>query len=156
MAAVTTLPPVTTPAPFREAAGPLTAPTAGSATGPDPAPNLDDLDRWTGPAHGPVVTVSGGRLGFRVLLAGMATLFLINSLTALVDPSPFLSLVPGGEQQRWLGLVIVANDAIVAGALVASEWGRGRLRGVRQWQGAIVAWAGVWLFVAAALKGFAL
>ena len=113
-------------------------------------------DPWAGPAHGPVVTVSGGRLGLRVLLAGLSALFVVNSLTALVDPSPFLSLVPGGADQRWLGLVIAANDAVVAGALVASEWGRGRLRGVRGWQGAILAWAGVWLAVAAALKGFAL
>jgi hypothetical protein len=119
-------------------------------------PASAEADRWAGPAHGPVVTVSGGRLGLRVLLGGLAALFLVNSLTALVDPSPFLSLVPGGEDQRWLGLVIAANDLAVAAALIASEWGRGRFRGVRGWQGAIVAWAGVWLLVAAALKGSAL
>ncbi len=151
MAAVTAPAPIALPPTDRQvvAPGPVTAPVDGRA-------DLAGLDRWAGPAHGPVVTVSGGRLGLRVLLAGLAALFLVNSLTALVDPSPFLSLVPGGEDQRWLGLVIAANDLAVAAGLVASEWGRGRLRNVREWQGAIVAWAGVWLLVAAALKGFAL
>lgn len=114
------------------------------------------VDPWDGPAHGPVVTVSGGRLGLRVLLAGLALLYVTNAVTALVDPSPFLSLIPGGEHQRWLGLLIAVNDATVAFLLVASEWGRGRLKPVRGWQGAVIAWAGIWLTFAAIFKGFAL
>ena len=151
MAAVTAPAPTALPPTDRQVVAPVPAPAATGVVG-----GPVDLDRWAGPAHGPVVTVSGGRLGLRVLLVGLSALFLVNSLTAVVDPSPFLSLVPGGEDQRWLGLVIAANDLAVAAGLVASDWGRGRLRGVREWQGAIVAWAGVWLLVAAALKGFAL
>jgi hypothetical protein len=103
-----------------------------------------------------VATVSGGRLGLRVLVAGLAALFAANALGALVDPTPFLALVPGGTGQRWLGLAIAVNDATVAVVLVLTEWGRGRVAAARGWQGAALAWAGVWLTLAAALKGYAI
>ncbi len=142
--------PVTGPVAVR-AAVPVTAPVAPVATlGPPVTAAARPV------ARGEVATVSGGRLGLRVLVAGLAALYAANALGAVLDPTPFLALIPGGSGHRWLGFVIGANDASVAAALVVTEWGRGRFASARAWQGAVLAWAGVWLTLAAALKGVAL
>jgi hypothetical protein len=89
-----------------------------------------------------------------VFLIGLAAVFFVNSAVAVIQPSDFVSLVEDSGIGRWLGLtdagwvapVIFVNDLFVGLAVLCAIWARPSVRA------AILAWAGVWLFVVTAVK----
>jgi hypothetical protein len=88
-----------------------------------------------------------------VLLVGVAAIFTANALAAVLEPNSFRSLLGGSAISRafglhlawWPTMVIAANDAAVAVVAVAALGRRG-------WRRPALAWAGLWLAVAAAIK----
>jgi len=76
-----------------------------------------------------------------------------NALAAVLEPHSFRSLLGGSAISRalrlhlawWPTMVIAANDAAVALVAVAAL-------GLRRWRRPALAWAGLWLAVAAAIK----
>jgi hypothetical protein len=89
----------------------------------------------------------------RMLLGGLAGVFLVNALVALLQPSDFTGLVHRSLFGRlipamsgdWTAWAIGVNDALLGLFLVAAVWSR-RLRGY------VLAWAGVWLLVVTVIK----
>jgi hypothetical protein len=78
---------------------------------------------------------------------GFASVFLINSIIALIEPAGFIKLMQGSVLGQvihnftpfvWL---IAANDALIAGLIV---WGR--------WRALILAWSGLWLLIVTLIK----
>ena len=93
-----------------------------------------------------------------LFLGGLAGVFLVNAVVAVVQPSDFTSLVDksllarslGFSGARWIAPVICVNDAIVGVGVLAAIWARHSVRNV------ILAWAGLWFFVITAVKVTAL
>lgn len=89
-----------------------------------------------------------------VFLLGLAGVFLVNAAVAAIQPSDFVSLVEDSGVGRWLGVtdtgwiapVIFVNDLVVGLAVVFAVWARPSARA------AILAWAGLWLFVVTVVK----
>ena len=89
-----------------------------------------------------------------VFLTGLAGVFLVNALVAVVQPSDFTSLVGKSAVADWLGIspggwltpTIFVNDLVLGVGLVAAIWARHAVRAV------ILAWAGVWFFVVTLVK----
>jgi hypothetical protein len=86
-------------------------------------------------------------------LAGLAGVFIVNALTALLQPVDFTGLVAGSVFGRWLGIgreswlsaLIALNDLALGLALL------GAIR-VTRIRPLVLAWAGVWLLAVSAIK----
>ncbi len=87
------------------------------------------------------------------LLAGLAGVFLVNALVAVLQPADFTGLVDRSLFGRWLPLfsggwtawAIGINDGVLGLCLLAAIWSH-RMRA------SILAWAGVWLLVVTLIK----
>jgi len=102
-------------------------------------------------------TVRRSRLDGRTLefalLAGLAGVFLVNALVALLQPSDFTGLVERSLLGRWFPAVtgswmawlIGVNDLLLGLCLVAAAW-------VRRLRPSVLAWAGLWLLVVTVIK----
>jgi hypothetical protein len=86
-------------------------------------------------------------------IVGFAGVFLVNGVTALVEPETFTKLVEGSAIGRWLGadgwswlgLSIAVNDLLLGLVLVIAAWRRRILRPV-------LAWAGLWLLAVTVIR----
>jgi hypothetical protein len=92
-----------------------------------------------------------------VFLVGLAGVFLVNAIVAVVHPDDFVGLVAGSSIGRTLGLaeagwvvpLIAANDlALGLAVLAAARWRAGRRL--------VLAWSGVWLLGVTLVKVTAL
>jgi hypothetical protein len=87
------------------------------------------------------------------LLAGLAGVFLVNALVAVLQPSDFTGLVDRSLLGRWFPAVtgdwmawlIGINDLLLGLCLVATTW-------VRRLRPPVLAWAGMWLLVVTVIK----
>ena len=87
------------------------------------------------------------------LLGGMAGVFLVNALVALLQPGDFIGLVERSALGRavpamtgtWMAVAIGVNDLLLGLALGLSL----RLTRLRTH---VLAWAGVWLLAVTAIK----
>ena len=88
-----------------------------------------------------------------VLVAGLAGVFIVNAIVALVDPSDVRGLVARSlvgrvipaMRGRWVAWVVAVNDVTIGAALLASNW-TPRARPF------VLAWAGAWLLAVALIK----
>jgi hypothetical protein len=87
------------------------------------------------------------------LLAGLAGVFLVNALVAVLQPSDFTGLVERSLLGRWFPAVtgdwmaslIGVNDLLLGLCLVATTW-------LRRLRPSVLAWAGLWLLVVTVIK----
>jgi hypothetical protein len=87
-------------------------------------------------------------------LCGLAGVFLVNAVVALVQPSDFVNLVDKTAVARWFGVSspgwvgpsIFVNDLLTGLAVLAAIWAP---RSIRL---AVTAWAGVWLLLVTLVK----
>ena len=87
------------------------------------------------------------------LLGGMAGVFLVNALVALLQPEDFTGLVARSAMGRavpamsgtWMAVAIGINDLLLGLALGTSIWFT-RLRTH------VLAWAGIWLLAVTVIK----
>ena len=94
-----------------------------------------------------------GRFLEAALLAGLAGVFLVNALVAVLQPSDFTGLVDRSLLGRWFPAVtgswvvwaIAVNDLALGLCLVAATW-------LRRGRPYVLAWAGIWLFVVTVIK----
>ena len=88
-----------------------------------------------------------------MLVAGLAGLFVVNAIVAVVEPSDVTGLV---EQSlvgrvipamngRWVAWVVAVNDLTIGAALLATMW-------IPRARPFVLAWAGAWLFAVALIK----
>ena len=88
-----------------------------------------------------------------VLVAGLAGVFIVNAIVALVEPSDVTGLVERSIvgrlipalRGRWVAWAVAVNDLTVGTALLASNW-TPRARPF------VLAWAGAWLLAVALVK----
>jgi hypothetical protein len=88
-----------------------------------------------------------------ILLAGLAGVFLVNAVVAVLQPADFTGLVERSllgrwfpvMAGRWMAWAIGLNDLLLGLSLVAATWAR---RG----RPAVLAWAGVWLLAVTLIK----
>lgn len=84
-----------------------------------------------------------------VLVAGLAGLFVINAIVAVVEPSDVTRLVERSVvgrvipamNGRWVAWVVAVNDLTIGAALLAAIW-------IPRARPFVLAWAGAWLFAA--------
>jgi hypothetical protein len=89
-----------------------------------------------------------------LFLAGLAGVFLVNAIVAVVQPSDFSSLVGKSALAQWLNIspggwlapLIFVNDLFLGLGLLGAIWARHAVRVI------ILAWAGVWFFAVTAVK----
>jgi hypothetical protein len=87
------------------------------------------------------------------LLGGLAGVFLVNAVVAVLQPADFTGLVERSLLGRWFPVMtgdwmawaIGVNDGLIGLCLVAAIWAR-RLRPL------VLAWAGLWLLVVTVIK----
>jgi hypothetical protein len=78
---------------------------------------------------------------------GFASVFLINSLIALIEPAGFIKLMQGSVLGQLIHnftpfvWIIALNDALIAALIL---WGR--------WRAWILAWSGLWLLIVTLIK----
>jgi hypothetical protein len=88
-----------------------------------------------------------------LLIAGLAGVFMVNSIVALLEPSDFTGLVDrsivgrvipamGG---RWVAWVIAIHDFAIGVLLVATMW-------IPRPRRVVLAWAGAWLLAVTLVK----
>jgi hypothetical protein len=88
-----------------------------------------------------------------VLIGGLAGVFLVNAVVAIVEPSDVRGLVERSllgrlipaMNGRWLAWAVAANDTAIGALLLATTLTR-RARPL------LLAWAGVWLLAVAVIK----
>ena len=106
------------------------------------------------PAAGPVPRSHiDGQILEAALLAGLAGVFLVNALVAVLQPSDFTGLVDRSLLGRWVPAfggswvvwAIAINDLSLGLCIIAATWSR-RARPY------VLAWAGIWLFVVTVIK----
>jgi hypothetical protein len=86
-------------------------------------------------------------------LAGLAGVFMVNALTALLQPVDFTELVANSAFGQWLGIgreswltaLIGVNDLALGLALLGAIW-LTRIRPL------VLAWAGIWLLAVSVIK----
>ena len=109
---------------------------------------------WAPPAPTPAGLPVHLKLLEIVFMCGLAGVFLVNALVAMLQPSDFTGLVEDSSIARWLGVAggswvgaaIFVNDLFTGFAVLMAIWlpRAGRL--------AILGWAGAWLLVVAVVK----
>lgn len=88
-----------------------------------------------------------------LLIAGLAGVFVVNAIVAVLQPSDFTGLVGrslvgravptmGG---RWVAWVIAVHDLTIGVLLLATMW-------IMRARPFVLAWAGAWLLVVALVK----
>jgi hypothetical protein len=88
-----------------------------------------------------------------VLIVGLAGVFIVNAIVAVVEPSDVTGLI---EQSvvgrvipamngRWVAWVVAVNDLTIGALLLATMW----IPRIRPF---VLAWAGAWLFAVALIK----
>ena len=90
-----------------------------------------------------------------VFTLGLAGVFLVNAVVAVVSPSDFTDLIDKSSLagtfhltgSTWVAGAIFVHDVLVGLAVLATFWTP--RRGVRL---AILAWAGLWLLLVAVVK----
>ena len=88
-----------------------------------------------------------------VLIAGLAGVFIVNAIVAVVEPSDVRGLVERSivgrvipaMHSRWVAWVVAVNDVTIGAVLLATNW-KPRARPV------VLAWAGAWLLAVALIK----
>ena len=88
-----------------------------------------------------------------VLIAGLAGLFVVNAIVAVVEPSDITRLVERSVvgrvipamNGRWVAWVVAVNDLTIGAALLATMW-------IPRARPFVLAWAGAWLFAGALIK----
>jgi hypothetical protein len=88
-----------------------------------------------------------------VLVAGLAGLFVVNAIVAVVEPSDVTGLVERSlvgrmipaMNGRWVAWVVAVNDLTIGAALLAAMW-------IPRARPLVLAWAGAWLFAVALIK----
>lgn len=88
-----------------------------------------------------------------VFLVGLAGVFIVNAVIALLEPQGFVELVASGPMgglatgpaEPLIGPGIAVNDFSIGLALLATQ----RYRGLRA---GVLAWAGLWLMVVTVMK----
>jgi hypothetical protein len=88
-----------------------------------------------------------------VLVAGLAGLFVVNAIVAVVESSDITRLVERSVvgrvipamNGRWVAWVVAVNDLTVGAALLATMW-------IPRARPLVLAWAGAWLFAVALIK----
>jgi hypothetical protein len=86
---------------------------------------------------------------------GLAGVFLVNAIAAVVDPTGFDALVAASPLGRWTGVagagwvipVIAVNDLAIGAGLVATS-----ARPLQHLRRPVLAWAGCWLLLVTLLK----
>ena len=104
--------------------------------------------------HAPSGRLRGGESWLdRALLGGLAGVFLVNAIVAVLQPSDFTGLVGRSLLGRWVPVlagdwmawVIGINDGLLGLCLVATIWAR--------WARPLVlAWTGLWLLAVTVIK----
>lgn len=92
-----------------------------------------------------------------VFLVGLAGVFIVNAVVALIHPHDFLNLIAGSSIGRWLHLgaspwlasLIAINDLALGLAVLAAVWFH-RARSI------VLAWTGLWLLAVTLIKVTAL
>jgi hypothetical protein len=88
-----------------------------------------------------------------LLIAGLAGVFIVNALVALLEPSDFTGLVERSlvgravptMSGRWIAWVIAVHDLTIGVALLATMW-------ILRARPFVLAWAGVWLLAVTLVK----
>jgi hypothetical protein len=88
-----------------------------------------------------------------LLIAGLAGVFLVNAIVAVVEPSDFTGLIERSVIGRafpaltgdWIATVIAVHDFTIGVSLLATM----RVAGVRP---IVLAWAGAWLLAVTLVK----
>jgi hypothetical protein len=88
-----------------------------------------------------------------VLFAGLAGLFVVNAIVAVVEPSDVTGLVERSllgrripaMNGRWVAWVVAVNDLTIGAALLATLW-------IARARSFVLAWAGAWLLAVALIK----
>jgi hypothetical protein len=88
-----------------------------------------------------------------VLIAGLAGVFIVNAIVAVVEPSDVRRLlerslvgrVIPAMHGRWVAWMVAVNDATIGAVLLATNW-KPRARPL------VLAWAGAWLLAVALVK----
>lgn len=83
-------------------------------------------------------------------LIGLAAVFLVNAVAAVVQPEDFELLIAqsalaGLADAGWLTAFIGLNDLLLGSALVAAIW-------LTRFRLLALAWAGAWLLVVSAIR----
>jgi hypothetical protein len=88
-----------------------------------------------------------------LLIAGLAGVFVVNAVVAVVEPSDFTGLVDRSlvgraiptMGDRWVAWVIAVHDMTIGVLLLATMW-------IVRARPFVLAWAGAWLLVVALVK----
>jgi hypothetical protein len=88
-----------------------------------------------------------------LLIAGLAGVFIVNALVALLEPSDFTGLVERSlvgrvvptMSGRWIAWVIAIHDLTVGASLLATLW-------IPRARPFVLAWAGAWLLAVTLVK----
>ena len=121
-----------------------------------PEQTSDDELAWT---SAPGVAPPRRRLSLRlqplelVLIAGLAGVFLVNAVGAIVEPSDVRELIERSlvgrtvpaMNGRWIAWAIAVNDMAIGVALLATNW-------TTRARPFVLAWAGVWLLAVSVIK----
>ena len=86
-------------------------------------------------------------------IAGLAGVFLVNALVALVEPTDVMGLVERSVvgrvlpamTGRWVAWAIAVNDVLIGTLLLATIW-------IPRFRPFILAWAGAWLLAVSLVK----
>jgi uncharacterized membrane protein YphA (DoxX/SURF4 family) len=127
--------PVAPAATLAASAAPAAPGVAGSVAVPAPKRALMRIDWWL-------------EWSFRI---GLATVFLINAVTAITDPSGFLKLLQHNFVAQIVGhyqvlLYVIAVNDFILGLLILLGFARRY----------VLAWAGVWLMIVTFFKATSL
>jgi hypothetical protein len=109
------------------------------------------------PPSDPISDVVGRRWLDTVFLVGLAGVFFVNAVVAVVHPADFTGLVTRStvgswlhlEHARWLAPSIALNDLLLGVAVL----GAARLP---RWRPIVLAWTGAWLLAVTVVKVTAL
>jgi hypothetical protein len=88
-----------------------------------------------------------------LLIAGLAGVFIVNAVVALVEPTDFTGLVERSlvgravptMSGRWIAWVIAVNDLTIGVSLLATMW-------IVRARPFVLAWAGAWLLAVSLVK----
>jgi hypothetical protein len=88
-----------------------------------------------------------------LLLVGLAGVFMVNAIVALLEPSEFRGLLERSlvgrviptMSRHWVAWVIAVHDLTIGVLLLATAW-------ILRARPFVLAWAGAWLLVVALVK----
>jgi hypothetical protein len=106
-----------------------------------------------GPSPDPISGLVGRRWLDTVFLVGLAGVFFVNAVVAVVHPADFTGLITRSTVGRWLHLEhaswlapsIALNDLVLGVAVL----GAARLP---RWRPVVFAWTGAWLLAVTVVK----